>query len=271
MRLGLLGPGGIGSEVARAVVDGRIPGTTVVGVVGRDGASASAKEVAALAGAPVVSVEGLVGCGPDWVLEAATGEALRVAAPLLLRAGIGVIVMSIGALMDDGFREELEGLRGAGAGLVLPSGAIGGLDAVRALALGGGLEEVGITSTKAPKSLVGAPYLEENGIELPPGRVVTVFEGSAREAVRGFPRNVNVSAVLSLAGVGPDRTLVRIVSDPGVTRSRHEIRARGSAGEVEVVVQSSPLASNPRTSALAALSAVQAVAEVARQANRGMG
>lgn len=172
--------------------------------------------------------------------------------------------MSIGALMDDDFREVMDGLRGGGVEYVLPSGAIGGLDAVRALALGGGLDEVGITTTKAPKGLLGAPYLRENGIELPLERAVRVFEGSAREAVRGFPRNVNVSAALSLAGIGPDRTMVSIVSDPTVTRSRHEIRARGKTGEIEVVVQSNPLPSNPRTSALAALSAVEGVAAVAR-------
>lgn len=262
MKLGLLGAGGIAHEVAKALADGRASGTRIVGIVAREPVSERAKALSTMSGAPLLQFEKLLEAQPDCILEAAGTEAVHEFGPYILRAGVDFIVMSIGALLDDELRRDLEDPNNR-ATLILPSGAIAGLDGVRALAATGSITLAKITTTKAPRSLLGAHYLVENGIDLPSDSVVTVFEGTAREAVKGFPKNINVSAALSLAGIGPDNTIVKIVSDPAVTRSRHEITAEGTAGRLQVTVESTPLDDNPRTSALAAMSAVRAVADAA--------
>lgn len=263
MRLAILGAGGIGAEVAAAVAAGHLPGVDVVGVAGRDAGSERAAAVAARVGCAAVDPARIPELEPDWVLEAAGVPAARTHVAALLEAGIDVILMSIGALLDDAFLAEVEGHRRRGRRVELPSGGIAGLDGVRALAATGGLREASITSTKAPRGLAGAPYLVDNAIELPADRAMTVFEGTAREAIRGFPANVNVAAALSLAGLGADRTRVRIVSDPSATRTRHQIVALGDAAEIRVEVLSNPKPDNPRTSFLAALSAIDAVRRMA--------
>ena len=263
MKLAILGAGGIGAEVAAEVAAGHLPGVRVVGVAGRGADSERAAAVAARVGSAAVDPSRIPELEPDWVLEAAGVPAARSHLLPLLDAGIDVILMSIGALLDDAFLAAVEERRRRGGRVELPSGGIAGLDGVRALAATGGLREASITSTKAPRGLAGAPYLVDNAIELPADRSVTVFEGTAREAIRGFPANVNVAAALSLAGVGPDRTTVRIVSDPSATRTRHQIVALGEAAEIRVEVLSNPHPDNPRTSFLAALSAIDAVRRMA--------
>lgn len=264
MNLGLLGAGGIAHEVARALNDDRVKGTRIVGLVTREPVSERAEALSTKSGAPILRFDELLSARPDCILEAAGAGAVHEFGPTILRAGIDFIVMSIGALLDDALREELQASNNEGR-LILPSGAVAGLDGVRALAASESLTLARITTIKSPRSLVGADYLVEHGIDLPSDKAVTVFEGTARDAVRGFPRNINVSAALSLAGIGPDKTIVKIVSDPTVTRSRHDISVEGSVGRIHVTVESNPLADNPRTSALAAMSALRAVADVAAQ------
>jgi len=266
-KLGLIGAGGIAHEVARAVRDGRIPSCDIVGIAAREPASARSEELASLTGAPLLTIEELLRRRPDCALEAAGAEAVHAFGPAVLAAGVDLIVMSIGALLDDALRRSLEDAR-ADAELILPSGAIAGLDGVRAFAQSAAVTEARITTTKPPRSLAGAKYLLDHHIDLPADAAMTVFEGTAREAVKGFPRNINVSAALSLAGIGPDRTIVKIVSDPAVTRSTHEIWVSGPAGELMVTARSHPLPTNPRTSALAAMSAILAVADARARRNR---
>jgi aspartate dehydrogenase len=153
--------------------------------------------------------------------------------------------------------------------LFIASGAVAGLDAL-ASAAQGGLEEVTLTTRKPPAALEGAPYLVESGRSLVGLRgETTVFEGSAREAVRAFPTNINVAAAVSLAGVGFDRTRVRIVADPASTTNRHEVVARGAFGELQLAVSNRPFPSNPKTSHLAALSALASVKQAARGTHFG--
>lgn len=122
----------------------------------------------------------------------------------------------------------------------------------------GGLTSVEIVSTKHPRGLEGAPYLVENNIDLSGlTEPEVVFQGSAREAARGFPKNVNVAVALSLAGIGVDRTVVTIVADPSATRTLHEVRARGEFGELHTTVRNLVHPENPKTSYLAALSAIR--------------
>ncbi len=140
--------------------------------------------------------------------------------------------------------------------IYLPSGAIAGLDAIKA-AKCGRLDEVIITSCKPPAGLIGAPYLIENGIDISDIKHSTlVFEGNAREAIAGFPKNVNVAVALSLAGLGPDKTKVRIMADPNTKTNSHQIEAYGDFGEIITQTNNLPSPSNPKTSYLASLSAI---------------
>jgi aspartate dehydrogenase len=255
--LALLGAGGIGEVVASAVLAGQLPDVDVVAVAGSSANSDSARSLAERLGAEVVAPEGLASCGATWVLEAAGGGAVRRHVPALWAAGVNTVVMSIGALIDEQVHAAY--LARGDVKVVLPSGGIAGLDGVRALAAVGGLDNSRITTTKKPAGLRGAPHLESNGIELPDDRAVTVFTGCARDAVLGFPANVNVAVSLSLAGLGPLATEVVVVSDPAAEAVSHLIEASGPLASLEVVVRSLPSPQNPRTSYMAGASAVAAL------------
>lgn len=193
----------------------------------------------------------------DLVVELAGQEAVRQHGEAVLAAGRDLLIISIGALADDALRERLEGAaRRSGGRLLLPSGAIGGLDAIASAALGG-LDEVTITTRKPPDAL--ATGTEADG-KLAEARAepVLLYEGAAREAVRLFPANVNVAAALSLAGVGFDRTFVRIVADPAVTRNTHEVSAKGWFGELRFTIMNIPT-ENPKTGRITALSVLKAI------------
>jgi len=263
VRVALLGAGGINGLVAEALLAHRIPGVEVVAVAGSSASSASATALAGRLGVEVVAPERLPALGLDWVLEAAGGAAVRAHLPALWAAGVSTIVMSIGALIDPAVEAAHLQALARGVRVVLPSGGIAGLDGVRALAATGGLRSARITTTKAPAGLRGAPHLERHAIVLPDDRAVTVFEGSAREAVAGFPANVNVAIALSLAGLGPDATQVVVRSDPAATRTQQVIEAEGDAAHIEVRIESKPSPTNPRTSYLAGASAIAALREVA--------
>lgn len=261
--VGLLGAGGINSHVAEYLNAGAVPGVRVVAVAGSTVNSPSAASLAKKLSTKAVGAHELVFAGCSWVLEAAGGEAVRQHLPAMWRAGINTVVMSIGALMDDQVREAYESALRRGVGIILPSGGIAGLDGVRSLAAGGGLLSAHITTTKAPASLRGAPYLEQNGVFLPDDEAVVVFRGSAREAVAGFPANVNVAIALSLAGLGPDVTGVTIISDPAAKLTRQLIEVEGEAASLEIHVATKPNPANPRTSYLTGASAVAALREIA--------
>lgn len=263
MRLGLLGAGGIADLVAEAVLGGRVPGVEVVAVAGSSASSASAAALAERLGAEAVAAERLADLELDWVLEAAGGAAVRAHLPALWAAGVSTIVMSIGALVDPDVGAAYRAALARGVRVVLPSGGIAGLDGVRALAATGGLRSACITTTKAPAGLRGAPHLERHRIVLPEDRAITVFEGSARDAVAGFPANVNVAIALSLAGLGPDATRVVVRSDPAATRTQQRIEVEGDAARIELHIESKPSPTNPRTSYLAGASAIAALREVA--------
>lgn len=263
VRVGLLGAGGINSHVAYCILAGNLPGVQVVAVAGSSASSASATALAGRLGATAVAPTALAEAGCEWVVEAAGGAAVRAHVPALWRAGVNTLVMSLGALIDDEVRTEYDAALARGVQVKLTSGGIAGLDGVRALAAGGGLRSARITTTKAPAGLRGAPHLERNSIALPEDQVVTVFEGSARDAVAGFPANVNVAIALSLAGLGPDQTQVRVISDPAAKLTRQLIEVESEAATLEIRIASKPSPKNPRTSYLAGASAVAALRDIA--------
>jgi len=173
------------------------------------------------------------------------------------------MVMSTGALIDDElFREISRIAKEQRRKVYVPSGAIVGLDNIKAAAVRP-IEEVTLITRKPPQSFEGAPLIKKKQIDLSSlKKPLLLFEGSAREAVKLFPKNVNVSASLSLAGIGPDRTKVRIIADPQAENITHEIHVKGEFGEIITQTFNKPFPTNPKTSYIAALSAIATLRKI---------
>lgn len=264
LRAAIVGWGAIGSIVGKAVLRGETPGIALVGVA-EPRSLEEVRDLAAKHGfSQVESPSDLLQFKPHVVVETAGQEVLHQCAACFLRAGLTVIAMSAGALAEEAFRKELVSLAAAhGARLVIPSGAIGGLDMVRAAALRN-VADVTITTIKPPEALAGAPYLAEHKIDLQAiTRRTLIFDGFAEEAAKQFPKNLNVAVTLSLAGVGPARTRVLLYVDPAETRNVHEISLKGDFGEAIFTVAGAPCPDNPKTSILASLSAVATLRDMA--------
>lgn len=204
------------------------------------------------------SVEELIAVKPDLVVECATHAAVRETAPRLLEAGIDVVIVSIGALGDPATVAALEAAaRRGGARAIAVSGAIGGLDVLRSAALAG-LDSVTYVGRKPPAAWTGTPA--EKILDLATlSEATTFYEGSAVEAARDYPKNTNVTAAVALAGVGFEKTRVRLIADPAAPGNTHEIEAKGAFGDFRILLNNKPLPENPKTSWLAALSVEQAV------------
>jgi aspartate dehydrogenase len=201
----------------------------------------------------------------DLVIECASPAAVREFLLPALRHGKDVMILSVGALLcDSGLADELEAIASEhGATVYIPSGAIAGLDGLKSGAVGG-LHAVELTTRKPPRGFEGNKYIKEQGLDLAAIKEATLlFRGSAKEAVAHFPENVNVAASLSLAGIGPTATSVKIVADPAVTENIHEIEVQGEFGSLFVCVRNVPSATNPKTSYLAALSAIATMKRIA--------
>jgi predicted dinucleotide-utilizing enzyme len=288
LRLGILGAGTIGYRIAQAAVNGEIPYQLTALL---DPSHAAQNRVYALqhdvqmvpnqnellAGCQVVveaaavsAVQPLIAMARErWQVWGAANSRRDQANGCMSWSGLGrlyysnaksqadkaitaqhIIIMSVGGLLD--FDSNADG-----PVIHAPAGALGGLDAIQALAIGG-LDEVTLTSRKPPAGL-GMDVTEET----------VVFEGSAREVIAKYPKNVNVAVALSLAGIGPDRTRCRLVADPGITRNTHHVLARGAAGEVEFISRNVPSPDNPATSYLAALSAIALLKKLASKLQVG--
>ena len=248
--VGILGLGAIGRPVAQALAAG-MPGLTLAGVTSRDAGRARVF-LASLPGAPPLLAFGELLQRADVIVEAATQAALVDLAPSVLEAGCDLVILSVGALLDH--PEWVERAATRGVRIHAPSAAIAGLDGLKGAAVDGHLDTVVMETRKPPRGLAGAPGV--TGIDLTAITVPTlVFEGTAREACRAFPANVNVVAAVSLAGIGPDRTSIRIHADPSVDRNRHTVTAEGAFGRLRIEIENVP-SENPRTGKLAYLSTI---------------
>jgi aspartate dehydrogenase len=253
-RVAIGGLGAIGRAVARKLADG-IPGLTLACAAVRDQAKARAWLDAERITCPLVEPE-LFPSHADLAVECAPAAVLERICRPMLEAGKQVMVLSAGALLP---RPELVELaKRRGGQIIVPTGALLGLDAVAAAAEGR-IHSVRMITRKPPRGLAGAPYLEANGISVEglnaPKRV---FAGSAREAAAGFPANVNVAAALSLAGIGPDRTMMEIWADPSVDRNCHMIEVDSDSARFTLSIENVP-SENPRTGRITALSVLAAL------------
>lgn len=191
------------------------------------------------------------------VVEGLPKDAFLAAARASIEAGCIFMPLSVGQLLDHW--ELVERARETGARILVPTGALIGLDAVRAAAEGE-IRSVTMVSRKPPAGLEGAPYLRERGISVLGVNAPTkVFDGFAREGAKGFPANLNVAAALSLAGIGPDRTRLEIWADPTVERNTHRIEVDADTARFSMMIENVPSDDNPRTGRITALSAVAAL------------
>jgi aspartate dehydrogenase len=251
LRIAVAGLGAIGLKLAEAL-DRGIPGCVLAAVSANDRDKA-AKRLAHLARAvPVVALDELEPSA-DIVVECAPAKLLPAIAEPFLRAGKTVIVLSAGAILS---HEHLMGLaRQLGGQIVVPTGALLGLDAVTAAAEGK-IHSVRMITCKPVRGLAGAPYLAEHNIRLEDITEPTrIFVGSPREAAIGFPANLNVAVALSLAGIGADKTTLEIWADPALERNVHRIEVDSDSASFSMSIENIP-SDNPKTGRITALSVI---------------
>ncbi len=251
MKIGIIGCGNIGRVVIRAVFEGVVDCEVVcVFDADRRGFEKLPKEVISCL-LFTDKFDFFIMQDMDIVVEAASQEAVREFSAFVLGGGKDMMIMSVGALVDAGFRGQLVGLaKEKKVKIYIPSGAIAGIDGLKS-AMSTGVGGVVLTTSKPPSSL---------GVDTKTKRII--YDGYAEEAVRLFPKNVNVSATLALAGVGFEKTRVKIIADPNLKENVHEVVVRGDFGTFSVRVENVPSPDNPKTSYLAALSAIATLKKI---------
>ena len=251
-RVAVAGFGATGKVVAEHL-DRGIDGLALAAVSARDTARAERTMAGFVHPVPVLPLAHLADVA-EIVVECAPAALLREIAEPALAHGRTLITLSCGALLDNFDLVDLA--RRQGGRILVPTGALLGLDAVQAAAQGV-IARIHMITRKPPNGLDGAPYLVEHGIRVAGlDRALCVFTGSAREAARGFPANVNVAAALSLAGIGPDRTTIEIWADPAIDRNIHRIEVEADAARLSFQIENVPSLENPRTGRLTPLSVV---------------
>ncbi|HEY7168520.1 MAG TPA: aspartate dehydrogenase [Candidatus Binatia bacterium] len=255
--IGIVGCGAIGRALIAAIQAGKLA-VRIAGITSRSEKNAQAF-LAGLKNPPsYLSIDDLIAAS-DLLIEAAGGHVVAELADKVFAANKDLMIISVGALLDH--PEVMERSRATGCRLYVPSGAIAGLDGIKSASVGK-IAHVTHTTRKPPAGLEGAPYLVARGISLAGLKEEKeVFSGSAREACIGFPANVNVTAAVSLAGIGPDQTRVRILAVPGLPRNCHDIDVEGEFGLLHVHIENVP-SENPKTGKLTALSIIRALQDV---------
>jgi aspartate dehydrogenase len=251
----VIGLGAIGREILRTLRED--PGIVITHVLARSATmDPCTREL--LGNARLVASVAEVAPLPDFAVECASAAAVREHVTELLRLGVDVAISSSGAFVDDDITAAVQrAAHEGGSTAYLLAGAVAGLDALCAASLGV-LSSVVLTSRKSPRSW--RDTAAEHTCDLANLTVPTVvFHGSAREAARLFPKNANSAATVALAGIGLDSTIVTLIADPTTSDNSHEIQVVGHFGEMRSITHNRPMASNPKTSALAALSGVRAI------------
>lgn len=242
LRVGFIGDGGISRSVRETLQAECDDDFNVVGVLTKPGATAE-HQVATLAA--------LLAARPDVVVECAGHDAIEQFGEDVLRAGVPLMIVSIGSLADDALLARLcAAAETGGTRVLLAAGAMAGIDALAAARLGG-LTSVCYRGRKPPHAWVGTPAEDALDLHALSGPR-TFYRGTARDAALLYPKNSNVAATIALAGIGFDRTEVELVADPGIAKNIHELMFEGADGRFEISICGEPSKANPRTSALTA-------------------
>jgi aspartate dehydrogenase len=251
LRVAIAGLGPIGTKVAEALdlgIDG-----LVLAAVSAQNPEKHRSWLGSLASAPaVLGIEKLADVA-DLVIECAPAKLIRSIVAPFVGSGKTAVVLSAGALLEN--EDLIELAKQSGGQIVVPTGALIGLDAVTAAAVGK-IHSVRMVTRKPVQGLAGAPYIVENNIDIE--RItepLRIFEGTAREAAKGFPANLNVAVALSLAGIGPDRTRLEIWADPTVTRNIHRVEVESDSARFSMTIENIP-SENPKTGRITALSVI---------------
>ncbi|WP_248926935.1 aspartate dehydrogenase [Paenibacillus hamazuiensis] len=256
LKIGIIGYGTIGEDVAQFLLKGEAGAARLEAVLVRDetrfARAASAEYV-------ITDKEELFFAKRmDVIVECAGHEAVRTYGETVLSSGADLILVSVGALADEALQESLMAKAAeCGRKIIVPSAAIGGLDRIAAGSVGP-MEEVTLITRKPVKAWYGT--LVERQVNLAAlSEPYCAFEGAARDAARLFPESVNVSAALSLAGIGFDRTKVKVFADPGINHNTHEIEAKGKFGQIKLQIRNTPSDRNPKTGYIVAMSIIKTI------------
>ena len=265
MRFGVIGCGAIGSQIARAIDKGVILGK-LVALCDLDKRKSQNLRNLLKSKPEATNLKRLVQLA-DFVIEAAHPDAVKKISTEVFKAKKNLLIMSIGGLLKN--PEILVQAQKKRINLYLPSGAIAGIDALKA-ANSGKISLVTLVTSKPPQALLGAPYLSKKKIDL--SRIKKkriIFNGNAEEAIKGFPANINVAGLVSLTGIGAKKTKVKIVVDPKLKRNIHEIVIQGDFGKITTRTENLPSPVNPKTSQLAILSAIATLKQVSDSVRMG--
>lgn len=263
LSIGVIGNGVIGREVVNSVSNGDVSGATITGIYDRNPNDLRLDVDSGVL--QINNTDEIVCDDPfeliercDIVVECASHSAVKEYAVPFLENGVDFLSLSVGALSDQSLHSSIiEAAKNNGSTFEVPSGALAGVDAIKASTVNSELDEVIFTTIKPPSGLKGATHIENSDIDLDEiEKKVIVFEGTAREAAPAFPANINVSVALSLAGIGLEDTIVKIYADPDETDNVHIIQAKGGAGDMELKFETKPHPDNAKTSYVAALSTI---------------
>ncbi len=258
LNLGIIGCGNIGRTIIRAIYEGKID-CKVIGVfdVNKDGYDALSDEIKRQLKF-FDDFDKFIKEDANLILEAASQQAVKEYAVNVLNHDKNLMLMSVGALVDKNLSDEIRRIaKTKNLKIYIPSGAVVGIDGVKAAMLGG-IESVTLTTRKNPKGL---------GVTADNEKIL--FDGNTNEAVVKFPKNINVAATLSLAGIGFEKTKVKIIANPNVSENIHEIRIKGNFGEILTVARNLPSPDNPKTSYLASLAAMACLKRITSEIEIG--
>ena len=257
-KIALIGCGALGSLIARGLKDCLSAHYRLTGVM--DAQRENAEKIASAYGAQLCTSLSELTEDADMVVEAAGGAVVKLYGEDVLRSGRDLVILSVGALADGDVKARLErAAEDAGKKIYVVNGALGGLDVMQTMSMMAPTSAV-ITNVKAPESLNGAPYLQ--GRLLPEDREETVFEGSVADAIKGFPKNVNVAVAAALATQCPD-TKVVITSVPGMKENSHSVHAENGSVVMDITIASYPDPKNPKSSSSAAWSVLNLLKNLA--------
>jgi aspartate dehydrogenase len=267
-KVALIGCGTIGREIAIAVDSGKVNNATIVTLVDSVERLAQTLRSKLQNSNPSTFtdfskfIDSSSFKDIDIIVEAASQDAVNSFGKKIVEAGKSLMIMSVGALGDPFFLSEMLDIAYQNSShIYVPTGAIAGIDAIRSVKHL--LDSVAITTTKNPIALAGAPFFNLTKINVHEITEKTViYDGNAADAVKKFPANINVAAILSLAGIGIERTKVKIIADPYTDINQHEITATGKFGEMTIIVRNKPSPNNPKTSFLAVLSAIECLRSI---------